>query len=116
MARQNGMWNVITMKLCPGAMGLRHFVPLAFVTSIIILSALAFVHAAFAFLLAAEIGLYLVMDCFFSFQRAENIKQFGLLIVLFPVFHVSYGWGSLKGLFMLMSKKYRNTDYVAPII
>ena len=30
MARQNGMWNVITMKLCPGSMGLRHFIPLLF--------------------------------------------------------------------------------------
>lgn len=35
MAKKNGMWNVITMKLCPGAMGIRHFVPLVFVLSII---------------------------------------------------------------------------------
>jgi glycosyltransferase involved in cell wall biosynthesis len=28
MAMTNGKWNVITMKLCPGAMGLRHFIPL----------------------------------------------------------------------------------------
>ena len=30
MALKNGMWNVITMKLCPGSMGLRHFIPLMF--------------------------------------------------------------------------------------
>ena len=35
MARKNGMWNIITMKLCPGSMGVRHFIPFAFVLSII---------------------------------------------------------------------------------
>ncbi|MEF9974165.1 MAG: glycosyltransferase family 2 protein, partial [Clostridia bacterium] len=37
MAFQNGLWNPITMKLCPGSMGIRHFVPMAFVLSLVIL-------------------------------------------------------------------------------
>lgn len=35
MAVKNGMWNVITMKLCPGTMGVRHFIPLVFLLSLI---------------------------------------------------------------------------------
>ena len=31
MGYMNGKWNVITMTLVPGSMGVRHFVPLAFV-------------------------------------------------------------------------------------
>ncbi|MDE5766902.1 MAG: glycosyltransferase family 2 protein, partial [Clostridia bacterium] len=37
MAKSNGTWNVITMKLCPGSMGIRHFIPFTFVLSIILL-------------------------------------------------------------------------------
>ena len=35
MAFQNGKWNVITNKYVPGSMGIRHFVPLAFLSSLI---------------------------------------------------------------------------------
>ena len=38
MAIKNGKWNVITMKLCPGSMGVRHFVPFVFLLSVIITS------------------------------------------------------------------------------
>ena len=37
MGYMNGKWNVITMTLVPGSMGVRHFVPLAFVLSTILL-------------------------------------------------------------------------------
>ena len=47
MARKNGMWNVITMKLCPGSMGLRHFIPFLFVMSIILLGGLGVVTPIF---------------------------------------------------------------------
>ena len=57
MARKNGMWNVITMKLCPGSMGLRHFVPLLFVLSVIGLSALCLFHVVFKALLAVDLFL-----------------------------------------------------------
>ncbi len=55
MARLNGMWNVITMKLCPGAMGLRHFIPMLFVLSVILLSILSFFSIFFFYALVAEL-------------------------------------------------------------
>lgn len=112
MARQNGMWNVITMKLCPGAMGLRHFVPLAFVLSIVGLAALGFAHPIFWIALAAEAALYLALDAFFSARSASSVGEFALLTALFPIFHVAYGCGSLLGLLKLTKKEFRRSDYV----
>ena len=103
MAMKNGKWNVITNKLCPGSMGIRHFVPLAFVLSIIILLILGFVHPAFMYLLYAELLLYFTLDVFFSIKSASCVSEFFLLFILFPVFHVMYGIGSLKGLLSLIN-------------
>ena len=103
MAMKNGKWNVITYKLCPGSMGIRHFVPLAFVLSIAALLILGIIHPLFRFLLLAEIQLYLLLDILFSFKSAESTSEFFLLLFLFPVFHVMYGIGSLKGLISLIN-------------
>lgn len=116
MARKNGMWNIITMKLCPGAMGVRHFIPLIFVISILGLGIMGLVSKFFWWLLFIELILYIVLNSFFSAQKSKSIKQFFVLIFLFPIFHISYGIGSLNGLIKAFSKEYRNLGYTAPII
>lgn len=112
MARKNGQWNIITMKLCPGAMGLRHFIPFLFVASIVFLGLLGFINSLFWYGLLCEIGLYLILDIIFSIKKAKNIGQFFVLVFLFPLFHISYGIGSFNGIIKLLSKKYRKKDYV----
>lgn len=116
MAKKNGMWNIITMKLCPGVMGVRHFIPLIFVLSVPSLSLLGLFSFVFWRLLAAELALYLLLDVFFSAKLSKSIQEFMMLIFLFPIFHVSYGLGSVKGIAKLFSSEFRNTDYAPPII
>ena len=111
MARKNGMWNIITMKLCPGSMGIRHFIPFAFVSSIIGLGLLGIFHWIFWMALAAEISLYLLLDIVFSIKCASSVKEFFALIILFPIFHIAYGVGSLVGIIKLFSKKFRKGSY-----
>lgn len=111
MALKNGMWNVITMKFCPGSMGVRHFIPFAFVFSVLGLSLLSFVYYGFLILLGIELALYILLDLLFSIKSATTVKEIFLLIILFPVFHIAYGFGSLKGIFKLFTKKYRNNNY-----
>lgn len=111
MARKNGMWNIITMKLCPGSMGVRHFIPFAFVISVLGLGILSFVHLLFAAILAAEISLYLLLDIVFSIKQAETLREFFTLLILFPIFHVAYGVGSLIGITKLFSKKFKRGNY-----
>ena len=111
MARQNGMWNVITMKLCPGTMGLRHFIPFAFVASILGLGVLGLLHPIFWCVLGAELSLYLLLDILFSAKQASGIKEFFALLMLFLVFHIAYGCGSLIGITKLFSKEFKKENY-----
>lgn len=98
MAVKNGMWNIITTRLCYGAMSVRHFIPLAFLLSIIIMPVLTVLSPIFFLLFAIEIGLYLLLNLIFSFKAATEMKLIPLLLILFPTFHLSYGFGSLVGL------------------
>lgn len=105
MGYQNGKWNVITMTLCPGSMGVRHFVPLAFVLSTVLLLLLTamFGPAFFGTLLGLEWGAYLLLDAFYSYTVAseKGYKYLSVLPIIFPAFHIAYGIGSLRGITLL---------------
>ena len=111
MAQKNGMWNVITMKLCPGSMGVRHFIPFLFVISVLGLGILGIIHPIFWMLLGVELALYFALDVLFSAKQASTIKEFFALMLLFPTFHIAYGFGSLIGITKLFSKQFRNNNY-----
>ena len=111
MARKNGMWNIITMKLCPGSMGWRHFIPFLFVISVLGLGILGMIHSIFWMLLGLELSLYFILDVLFSIRQASGAREFFALIILFPIFHVSYGFGSIIGLAKLFSKKFQQGNY-----
>lgn len=98
MAVQNGKWNIFTSKFCPGTMGIRHFIPLAFVASVIGLTIFSLIWSPFVYLLLAELLLYLLCDILFTLKLKPNFKQFFILLALFPIFHVCYGFGSISGL------------------
>ena len=57
------------------------------------------------------IAKYLLLDVFFSFKSGATAKERLLLIVLLPIFHISYGVGSIGGLFKICTKKYRKNRY-----
>jgi glycosyltransferase involved in cell wall biosynthesis len=97
MALQNGNALFFTVKQNPKAMRVRHFIPFCFLLSVLLLPFLAFFSEAFALLFALEMIAYLSLDIFFSF--AHGNKRRGLIkIWLYPMFHLTYGVGSLLGL------------------
>lgn len=106
MAMQNGRWNIITMKLCPGAMGVRHFIPLGFVLSLVGLPILSFIHPIFIYLLLIELILYFGLDILFSAKLSKDIVEIFKLIFIFPAFHITYGLGSLRGIIDVLSGKF----------
>jgi glycosyltransferase involved in cell wall biosynthesis len=105
MGFQNGSWNVVTMYLCPGSMGLRHFVPLAFLLATLGLPLLwlATGWSFFGKFMAVVWGAYLALDAFYAYVTAEKRgwKYLPVLPVIYPAFHFSYGVGSLCGLLRL---------------
>ena len=94
---QNGNALFRTIRRNPKAMSLRHFVPFVFLMSLIILPLLSIGLPFVRWLLLAEIMIYGIIDCFFSMKR-ENRQYASILIWLFPIFHICYGFGSLSGL------------------
>jgi len=112
MAMKNGMWNIITMKLCPGSMGMRHFIPFLFVASVFGLGILGVIHPVFWMILSLELALYLVLDVLFSAKQAANVKELVVLAVLFPIFHTVYGIGSMIGITKLFSKELKKDHYI----
>ncbi len=103
MGIQNGKWNIITFFLCPGSMSIRHFIPFFFVLSLLILPFLGLWSPLFWWLLAAETSCYCLLDIFFSLSGAfkSRAAYFPVLLFLFPLFHISYGFGSCTGFFVL---------------
>lgn len=103
MAIKNGMWNIITMKLCPGSMGIRHFIPFLFLISLIILPLLSIFYFNIIFLFIFELLMYILLDIYFSIKLSKNIKYFLMIFILFPIFHLTYGFGSLKGIIKIIN-------------
>ena len=96
----NGYWIGVTLKECPGCISIYHLIPGAFVVAIIVTTALALIHhPGVAVLMWSLYGVFAIISMLISlFQEAFN--GFKLLMpVLFLILHVSYGSGTLIGLF-----------------
>ena len=83
------------------SIGLRHLIPLLFVLSIICGIILSFLWRPFFYLMISGLGLYFMCDFVASFKAAKKHgwKYFIPLFVMFFCVHVSYGWGTIVGLF-----------------
>ncbi len=95
----NGYWIGKTAWICPKCLSLYHFVPGAFVISILATGCLSLVGIKCFFRML--LGLYgcccgiLTLLCFIK----ERFLLSNLLLeAIFPILHISYGVGTLKGL------------------
>ena len=73
-------------------------VALTFLLSLIVLPLLSILIPSFIYLFLGEIILYSLLDIISSIKAAKDNKYIPLLFILFPIFHLSYGFGSLIGL------------------
>lgn len=112
MAYQNGKYATYTGYIIPGSMGIRHFVPFIFVISLIVgivVSIARFKILTNLFL--CELILYLILDLIFSFKDIKKgILPSLLCIILYPLFHISYGIGSFAGIEKIMKNRKRTNN------
>lgn len=82
------------------SIGLRHMIPLLFVVGIIVGFIISVIYHPFAYLYGAGWSLYLICDMIASIlaSRKHGWKYCMPLFVLFFCVHVSYGFGTIKGL------------------
>ncbi len=96
-AIKNGNALFLTFRKNPKAMSLRHYIPFLFVMSLVVLPIISIFLPFFRWILAAEAVVYFLFDLFFCLKCSKRAYFFYKLI-MYLVFHISYGLGSLLGL------------------
>ncbi|MBF8266602.1 MAG: putative Succinoglycan biosynthesis protein ExoA [Dehalococcoidia bacterium] len=79
----------------------RHLVPLAFVSTVVALAALALVHSAFLWPLAAVLASHSLANLLASFRVAaaqKNARYMAIMLAVFAALHWCYGLGAAWGL------------------
>ena len=104
----NGRWNILTVKITKrfSSLSLRHFVPMLFVLSLICPLALMPVDLRFGLLSAASACAYILLTLFMCANISAQGKWLKIkyLFAAFAMLHLSYGTGSLVGLFAFRKK------------
>ncbi len=111
----NGYWIGLTIGVSPKCLAIYHFVPFCFLLGIIFTTALAF--CGFWQLAALMWGLYAlfaVTNTVLSLKNNGFNKFFFVMPFLFLLLHVSYGWGTLRGILEMpfMRKKLKRCDAI----
>lgn len=104
----NGKWNVLTVYYTGqfDSLSTRHFIPLLFVLSLLIPILLSILYFPIIFLTLFSLFLYLTMLVGICISLSLNKGlNFFYLLTAFVALHLSYGWGSLIGVFELLVKK-----------
>lgn len=105
MAYSNGKWNIFTTYLVPGSMKIRHFIPLIFVISILFgILCIVLNNKLFTRLFICEMILYFILDLYFSL-KSENLYKGFFKLIIFPLFHISYGMGSIMGFIKILKER-----------
>ncbi|MDP3542423.1 MAG: glycosyltransferase family 2 protein [Elusimicrobiota bacterium] len=107
----NGLWIGLTLAVAPGAFGLRHFVPGAFVLAL--LGGLALGPLVSWLPLAALLAAYGVAAAGFALA-AGGLAAAPALVGLFFLMHCAYGFGTLVGLAALPTFKWKSRHYAVP--
>jgi glycosyltransferase involved in cell wall biosynthesis len=106
---KNGVWNIYTKKIAENALSLRHFIPLFFVSSLLVsillvlIGRLFFTGLVFSMMIVPFLicfGLYAMSSIAFTIKicREKGFKYLPILPIVFLVLHFSYGLGSLVGI------------------
>lgn len=106
MGFQNGKWATYTGYIIPGSMGIRHFIPLLFVLGLIAGIVITILHLkvlTIAFL--SVLSIYFIIDLLFTLKSVitDGMEQL-ICFIIYPLFHISYGIGSIFGVFKILKK------------
>ena len=86
----------------------RHLIPIVSLFTLCGMLLVGLYYKIAWWLLEALIGCYVLLDLYFSFKAFRRMKSLGFLVFMpfmFPLLHLSYGLGSLLGLFPVVWTK-----------
>lgn len=102
----NGFWNILTAYYTKtlSSLSLRHFIPLLFVLSLIIPFLFSLIFPQMIWIVFFSLVSYLSLVIIVSFRIKNSSNSIRYLIISFLTLHLSYGWGSLMGIFSVINK------------
>jgi len=102
----NGKWNILTAYYTKSlnSLSLRHFIPLIFVLSIILPTLLSFININFLWIMVLSLSSYLALVIMLSLKLRDSTNSIFYLVSSFVTLHISYGLGSLVGIFSVLKK------------
>ncbi|MCX6827599.1 MAG: glycosyltransferase family 2 protein, partial [candidate division Zixibacteria bacterium] len=92
----NGYWNIKTIRENPHSLSVRHFIPLFFVASVALFALLGLFFSLGRWLLALDLGAYLIANLIFSIRAP--LKYWPIMPLVYLSLHISYGLGSIVSL------------------
>jgi len=103
---QNGFWNMLTAYYTKtfNSLSLRHFVPLIFVLSLLFPLLLSLVFPKVLWIAFISLVSYFSLVIIISIKLKNSFNSLGYLIMSFLTLHLSYGLGSLIGIFTVIKK------------
>lgn len=108
---QNGFWVIYSLKFSKLPFSIRHLIPFFFVSFLIILIIGSLFSNLPFYFLKSLLTIYIILVMFASFQIClkKGLKFFFSLFLSFIILHISYGLGSIFGIFkLIISKVFKN--------
>lgn len=105
----NGYWNILTAYYTGTfkSLSLRHFIPLLFLLSLLLPVAVSLCFFSAIWVSLLSLASYLSLVIIISFKLKNKSNGLIYLMLSFLVLHISYGMGSLNGVFWVLDKLIR---------
>ena len=102
----NGKWNILTAYYTKtlNSLSLRHFIPLLFVLSLFLPLILSLFLFKIVWITFFSLLSYITLVIIISFKMKNSSNSIIYLILSFLTLHLSYGVGSLMGIFSIIKK------------
>ena len=103
----NGKWNILTAYYTKklNSLSLRHFVPLIFVLMLFLPALLSLFYSSFIYISLFTLISYLSLVIIISLKLKNKHNGFIYLVGSFFTLHLSYGLGSISGIFSIIIKQ-----------
>ncbi|HEX6965432.1 MAG TPA: glycosyltransferase family 2 protein [Gemmatimonadaceae bacterium] len=114
---QYGYFKPLVVRKVRGVLTVRQLIPALFVLSVVASVVLALWVPAMALLLAVIVGAYVLVDlaCAASIAAREGLGVGLAACAVFPVLHLSYGAGFLRGTFDFLVRRRRRAHDAATV-
>jgi succinoglycan biosynthesis protein ExoA len=99
---QYGLYKPLVLQKIKSALSIRHLIPAGFVLYLLSLPLYFILPFYIGFL---PLLLYFLGDIFFTFRTNKPISEMLAILLVYPILHISYGLGFIKGFIKKPSKQ-----------